>query len=82
MQLFRVIYPIILVYNQRNVEIPDESQILSFGRFCSSTKTAIDLRLSSEHEAGVERHKVLESQGIASLILAKDQENSKEMSLS
>jgi len=54
-------YPIILVYNQRNVEIPEESHIFSFGRFCSSTKTAIDLRVSSEHEAGVERQRVLES---------------------
>lgn len=50
-----------LVYNQRNVVIPEEIQIFASGIFCSPTKTAIDLRVSSEHEAGLEAHKVLES---------------------
>ena len=67
------------MYSQRKVEIPEDSQIFSSGIFCSSTKTAIDLRVSPEHEAGEE---VFESQGITSLSLDTDQENSKERSLS
>lgn len=47
-------YPRMLVYNQRNVEIPEESHIFSSGIFCSSTKTATDLRVSVEQEVGVE----------------------------
>lgn len=50
-----------LVHNHRKVEIPEVSQIFASGIFCSSTKTAIDLRVSPEHEVGVEGHKVLES---------------------
>ena len=70
------------MYSQRKVEIPEDSQIFSSGIFCSSTKTAIDLRVSPEHEAGVEGEEVFESKGITSLSLDTDQENSKERSLS
>lgn len=55
------IYPRMLVYSQRKVEIPEESQIFASGMFCSSTKRAIDLRVSLEHEDGVEGEKLLET---------------------
>ena len=40
------------MYSQRNAEIPEASAIFDSGIFCSSTRAAMNLMASGEHDAG------------------------------
>lgn len=65
--------------SQRKAVTPAARPIFASGMFCSSTREAISLRVSSEHEEGGIGFSKF---GKASLILATGQENSNDTSLS
>lgn len=69
------------MYSQRKADIPEASPIFASGTFCSSTRVAIDLRDSGEHDVGVEQ-RGLPNPGSANLILPIGHENSNAISLS
>lgn len=63
--------------SQRKAVTPAARPIFASGMFCSSTREAISLRVSSEHEEGGIGFSKF---GKASLILATGQENSNDTS--